>query len=139
MRCALVGEVSAAQDTLSLLLPPTSRVEPSFVLVLLPPGSYASLRLLLMPKSLGPHVAVVVAVTAAVVDNVGDLTVIACWLAINAGIGVVVINVGDLRFQTHHRVRVIITYAGDVGFFWCSTAIRVGFGGLGCVRQWGGD
>ena len=92
-----------------------------------------------MPKSLGPHVVVVVAVTAAVVDNAGDLTVIACWLAINAGIGVVVIDVGDLRFQTHYRVRVIITYAGDIGFFWCSAAIRVGFGGLGCVRQWGGD
>ena len=80
MRCALVGEVSAAQDTLPLLLlpPPTLRVEPSLVLMLLLPGSYASLWLLLMPKSLGPHVVVVVAVTAAMVNNVGDLTVIMC-------------------------------------------------------------
>jgi len=30
------------------------------------------------------------------------------------------IDVGDLRFQPHHWVRIIITYAGDVVFFWCS-------------------
>ena len=67
--------------------------------------------------------------------DIGDLTVVASWLVINAGVGVVVIDVGDLRFQLHYQVRIVITSAGDVRFFWCSAAIQVGFGGFGCVSD----
>ena len=127
VQCELVGEVPVVQDTLPLLLLPMSCIEPSLVLVLLPPRLYASLWLLSMPQSLGLHVVVMVAVTAAMVDNASNLTVIACWFAINAGIRVVMLDVGNLCFQTHHWVYIIITYSGDIGFFWCLAAIWVGF------------
>jgi len=67
--------------------------------------------------------------------DIGDLTVVVSWLVINAGVGVVVIDVGDLHFQLHYQVRIVITSAGDVRFFWCLAAIRVGFGGFGCVSD----
>jgi len=51
VQCALVGKVSAAQDTLVLLLlSPTSHVEASSGLKVLPPGSYTNLQSLLVLK-----------------------------------------------------------------------------------------
>jgi len=67
--------------------------------------------------------------------DIGDLTVVASWLVINASVRVVVIDVGDLHFQLHYQVHIVITSAGDVRFFWCSVAIWVGFGGFGCVSD----
>jgi len=49
---------AVVQDMLSLLvlvLSPSSCLEPSLTLMLLLPGSYTDLRLLLMPKSLRLH------------------------------------------------------------------------------------
>jgi len=51
VQCTLVGKVSAAQDTLVLLLlSPTSHVEASSRLKVLPPGSYMNLQSLLVLK-----------------------------------------------------------------------------------------
>jgi len=54
VQCVLVGKVSAAQDTLVLLLlSPTLHVEASSGLKVLPPGSYTNLQSLLVLKLLG--------------------------------------------------------------------------------------
>lgn len=46
-------------------------------------------------------------------SNISDLSVIASWLVINACVGVVVIDEGDLHFQLHLQVRIIMV-ASDV-------------------------
>ena len=75
-----------------------------------------------------------------VLNNVGAIAVVACWLAFDAIVGVVVDVAGNLRlFRLRGRVCIAVSCA-FVGLFFCLAVIanRIGFGGFGWIGRCGG-
>ena len=80
----------------------------------------------------------VVAVTAAMVGDVGGDAVVACGLAFDAAFRVVVVVAGCLCFLVLcYWVRIAVTWACGVGLILHSAVIQLGFGEFGCFGWFG--